>query len=395
MAFTCNFIGLALAEEIFQFQDDRVTRVITAENPTGAKGSGGKRNDGAKGSAMNYLQPGESRVIADIKTAGIIHRLWMTGNFVHSPEDRRNMIIEMYWDGDEKAAVSAPLHDFFALSLPLKQGFESKLFSQPEGRSYNCFVQMPFKKSAKIVIRNLTDKAHMLFYEINYSEVKQLPAGSLYFHAYWHRNIRTELKKDFEILPKVKGKGRFLGCSVGVIGDLIYEPSWFGEGEVKMYLDGDSEYPSICGTGTEDYIGTGWKQFFFANQTQGCPIAVPEKCLYSFYRFHTMDPIFFKKDIRVTIQQMGNAPYEAVRAMVEKGAELEPNSVWANDKLNRIYEGDCVGDIKDPRFLRGGVNFYRRDDLSATAYFYLDRSSTDLPPIQSKEIRNHQLDRLK
>ena len=383
------------AQSIFQYQDDVDTRSISFENTTGEKGKGGQRNKGAKGSAMNYFAPGESKVIAEITGPGIIHRFWITGGFVYTPENRRNMIIEIYWDGDTKPAVSVPLHDFFSMSIPVKYAFESELFSQPEGRSYNSFVQMPFKKNAKVVVRNLTKNSQMVFFELNYSLVKKLPPNSLYFHAYWHRDVKTELKKDFEILPKVEGKGRFLGCSVGVICDTIYQPSWFGEGEVKMYLDNDKKFPTLCGTGTEDYIGTGWGQLPYANMTQGSPVGDPDKGLYSFYRLHTVDPIYFKEDCKVTIQQMGNAPYHEVLNMLKRGAELEPNSVWANDKLNRINEGDCESDINHPDFLKGGVNFWRRDDVCATAYFYLDQTSTDLPTVQGEDIRTYNLERIK
>lgn len=382
------------SDSVFQFQDDVETRVITFENTTGERGNGGQRNKGGKGAAMNFFAPGESKVIAEIEGPGIINRLWMTTGGARTLDGNRNIIIEIYWEGDSKPAVSAPINDFFGMSLPIKIPFESELFSQPEGNSYNSFVQMPFHKSAKVVIRNLTKVSHMIFFELNYSLVKQLPSNSLYFHAYWHRDIRTELKKDFEILPKVEGKGRFLGCTVGVICDPVYQPSWFGEGEVKTFLDGDTEFPTICGTGTEDYIGTGWGQGPYANMTQGSPIGDKNKGLYSFYRFHTMDPIFFSEDCKVTIQQMGNATTNDVRNMVKRGAELEPCSVWTG-KLNRIYEGDCEGDINSPDFLNGGVNFWRRDDVCATAYFYLDKTSTDLPAIQDEGIRLHNLDRLR
>ncbi|MDN5212595.1 DUF2961 domain-containing protein [Fulvivirgaceae bacterium BMA12] len=390
------FIHLVAAQELYIAPSKKTTtRWVSFENPTGEKGQGGKRNKGAKGAAMNILEAGETRTIFDVKGPGVINRIWMTGAFVHSPDDRRNMLIEIYWDGEDKPAVTAPVHDFFGMGLAMKRSFESEFFSQPEGRSYNSFIQMPFRKAAKIVIHNKTAKNHMLFFDVNYSLMDDLPERSLYFHAYWHRDVKTKLGEDFEILPKVNGNGRYLGANIGVICDTLYLTSWFGEGEVKIFLDGDDNYPTLCGTGTEDYVGTGWGQNAFYNRYQGSPIGDQENGLYAFYRYHIVDPVFFEKDCRVTLQQMGNAGYDLFMQILEGGAELEPVSVWHNDKLHRVYEGDITPDPRSPEFPKGGVNFWRRDDVSATAYFYLDRPSNNLPAIQGEHIRIYNNIRLK
>jgi hypothetical protein len=126
----------------------------------------------------------------------------------------------------------------------------------------------------------------------------------LYFHASWRRESPTKVGRDFEILPRVEGKGRFLGANVGVLAD-PKNLGWWGEGEVKMYLDGDTEYPTLIGTGTEDYIGTGWGQKPFAGRYQGCYVSDDEAHIYSFYRYHVPDPVYFEKSARVTIQQIG------------------------------------------------------------------------------------------
>lgn len=375
----------------FQFRDDVESRWISFENPTGAKGSGGQSNGGAKGQAFTLLKAGESRTIADIDGMGIIHRLWMTGGFVYTAEDRRNITIEIFWDGDTKAAVSAPLHDFFGMSQPLKVPFENAFFSQPEGRSYNCTVDMPFRKGAKVVVTNHTQKEFMMFFDLNYSLVKRLPRGTMYFHAYWHRDTSTQVARDFEILPRIEGSGRYLGTTVGVIGNPLYRDSWFGEGEVKIFMDGDDQYPTLCGTGTEDYIGTGWGQLPYANRLQGSPIADPVKGVYSFYRLHTVDPIYFSEDCRVTIQQMGNATTSQLRDMISNGAKALPNSVWHDGGLRRINDGECEADIQSEKFLDGGVNYWRSDDVCSTVYFYLDRTSTSLPSMQSQDVRLHNL----
>ena len=234
----------------------------------------------------------------------------------------------------------------------------------------------------------------MLFYDVNYSMFKRLPANSMYFHAYWHRDTNTSLGKDFQILPQITGKGRFLGCNVGVICNKSYKNSWFGEGEVKIFIDGDKEFPTLCGTGTEDYVGTGWGQNSFHNMTQGSPIGDSEKGLYSFYRYHTVDPVYFHKDCRVTIQQLGNTSRDNARKMLKDGLELEPVSVWDSEKLHKIYDGEVTNDLFSDSFIDGGVNYWRRDDVCATAYFYTDMTSSELPSIQDEEIRIYNLNYL-
>jgi len=182
----------------------------------------------------------------------------------------RSLKLEMFWDGAEKPAVSVPFGDFFGVGLGKKTSFENVFFSDPEGRSFNCRIPMPFRTGAKMMITNESDKPlEMIFYDINYSQNIEPDENTLYFHAFWQRNQKTELGKDFEILPQVQGRGRFLGTNIGVIEDSLYEGSWWGEGEVKMYLDGDTEYPTIAGTGTEDYIGTAYGQGKFNHMHQG------------------------------------------------------------------------------------------------------------------------------
>jgi hypothetical protein len=154
--------------------------------------------------------------------------------------------------------------------------FESALFSSGEGRSFNCYIQMPFKKGAKIILVNEGKEKVKLYYDVDFV-YQPLPAGALYFHAYWSRKWDGELGDDFTVLPKINGKGRFLGMSVGLNTDSSYDKSWWGEGEIKMYLDGDSKYPTINGTGAEDYIGSAWGLGKFSQSIPG---------MYSCQRFN-------------------------------------------------------------------------------------------------------------
>lgn len=375
------------------------TRWISPENPTGTKGAGGQSNRGAKGAAFLVVKPGETAVLADLKGAGIIHRIWLSGTIPRNPEQRRLVRLEMYWDGARTPAVAAPIGDFFGVGLGLLVPFESALFSSPEARSYNCTVPMPYRKSAKVLLIN-ESKAHALvWYDLNYTEIARHPREVMYFHAHWRREPKTELGQDFEILPKVRGRGRYLGANLGVIGSPEYRGTWFGEGEVKVYLDGDRAWPTLAGTGTEDYIGSGWGQGVYHHLAQGSLVSDSQHDLYAFYRYHLADPVYFHKDCRVTIQQMGNTGTDRVREMLAKGVPLKP--VWildthGEDVLNlthrepSIYlllERTDLPPFQDPRHPAGGTNFYRRDDVSATAYFYLDRPENGLPPLAPAEAR--------
>lgn len=280
---------------------DAETRWISPENPTGAKGAGGKANRGAKGAAFIVVKPGETAVLADIQGAGIIHRMWLSGTIPRNPEQRRLVRLEMYWDGTAKPAVACPIGDFFGVGLGLAVPFESALFSNPEGRSFNFTIPMPYRKGARMLLVN-ESKAHALvWYDINYSQVKRHSADVLYFHAAWRRELSTEAGRDFEILPRVTGQGRYLGANIGVIGNPEYRGTWFGEGEVKVYLDGDRQWPTLVGTGTEDYIGSGWGQGEYHGRFQGSLVSDDRNDLYAFYRHHVEDPVYFHKDCRVTL----------------------------------------------------------------------------------------------
>ena len=375
------------------------TRWVSPENPTGAKGAGGRSNRGAKGDAFLVVKPGDTAVLADLEGAGIIHRLWLSGTIPRNAEQRRLVRLEMYWDGAARPAVSAPIGDFFGVGLGLLVPFESAWFSSPEGRSYNVTLPMPYRKGARVQLVNESKAYALVWYDLNYTTVSAHPEDVLYFHAVWRRDLRTELGKDFEILPWVRGKGRYLGANLGVIGHPDYRGTWFGEGEVKVYLDGDNALPTLVGTGTEDYIGSGWGQGEYHGRIHGSLVSDSANDLYAFYRFHIDDPVYFHQDCRVTIQQMGNAGSARVQEMLTQGAELKP--VWVLDThgddvlnltgrapaIHRLLEHPDLPAFDDPRHPRGGVNFYRRDDVSATAYFYLDRPENDLPPLAPAEVR--------
>jgi hypothetical protein len=376
------------------------TRWVSPENPTGEKGQGGKTNKGAKGNAFFIIAPGEKKIIFDVKGPGIIKKMWMSGSIARNAEQRRGVRIDMYWDGAAKPAVSAPIGDFFGNGLSVMTAFDNELFSNPEARSFNCNIPMPFRKSALIELTNESAYYVLYWYDIAYLKMQKMDEDMLYFHTYWNRDTATSLGNDFQILPHLTGKGRYIGANIGVIGNPDYKGTWFGEGEVKVYLDGDKELPTLVGTGTEDYIGSGWGQGRFVGRYAGSLVADNDNDLYSFYRFHIIDPVFFHKDCRVTIQQMGNAGYAKVKSMVEQKAKLIP--VWSIEtqgrgdvvrlqgeevpKHVRLLEGPAK-DINDKDFPKGGINFYRSDDVSSTVYFYLSTPQSNLPALAPLSLR--------
>ena len=364
---------------LYQFDNNQETRWSSPENKNGVKGKGGMERDGGKGHPCDAIGAGQTYTLLDIQEQGIINRIWITiaimegGNYKSSdPEMLRSLKIEMFWDNESKPAVSVPFGDFFCAGLGKTTVFENALFANPEGRSYNCFIPMPFRKAAKIQIVNESNRIlNFIFFDVNYSLTKKWDKNNLYFHSYWHRDTATILGEDFEILPEVTGKGRFLGTNIGVICNPKYNDSWFGEGEVKMYLDGDSDFPTLVGTGTEDYIGSAWGQGRFINKYTGCTLAGGPMREWAFYRFHIPDPVYFKKNFRTTIQQLGG-DYAADQY---KHAEV---IVTRNDSIVKINPND--------KFKNVGY-FYRSEDVSATAYFYLDIPVSNLPALQDIAIR--------
>jgi hypothetical protein len=203
--------------------------------------------------------------------------------------------------------------------------------------------------------------------------------------------LKTTKGEDYVILPKVEGVGRYIGTNIGVIGDSLNNGTWFGEGEVKIYLDGDVKQPSLVGTGTEDYIGTGWGQGEFACRYFGSPVSSKEADVYAFYRYHIVDPVYFQKDCKVTIQQIGNANKELMLKMKAKGAEIIPVSTMTRDGnktiLRQLLDETNPPKLEDENFPSKSINFFRSDDVSATAYFYLNKPENNLPDLPSVDLR--------
>lgn len=369
--------------ELFRKSNGIQTRWASFENPSAGHGCAGRSNGGAKGNPCQPLRAGETVVLLDVVGCGRVTRLWMTLRD-RSPDMLRGTVIRMFWDGAREPAVCCPAGDFFGVGLGRRVAFENALFSDPEGRSFNCSIPMPFRTAARITLTNETDRDNtMLFYDVDL--LLGLPADpdALYFHAAWRRENPNALGQDFTILPEIRGAGRFLGCNLGIIARPAYDGSWWGEGEVKVWLDGDGEFPTLCGTGTEDYIGTAWGQGSYAHRAQGCLVADAANRQWAFYRYHLDDPIFFERCCRVAIQTIGGNMRTRVADLLRAGAPLIPVtfSPPGRDPLLLRDKTTPAVDLLDPDLPDGWVNFHRQDDWSATAYFYLDRPENGLPPL--------------
>jgi hypothetical protein len=374
------------AQVLYKLPDSfRGSSISSFENLNGLKGSGGKSNHSAKGNAFEGLKSGESKTLLDIKEAGMIERMWFTVRD-RSPRMMRSMRLRIYWDGQEKPAVDVPFGDFFGYGLSKVVKYESALFSNPEGRSFNCMIPMPFRKGARVVLTNEgKNNIAEVFYDIDFITTEKIDDDALYFHAYWTRQRTSEPGKDFIFLPEIKGRGRFLGVNMGINVDPRYGQTWWGEGEVKMFIDNDTEFPTINGTGTEDYIGTGWGMGKFTGMYQGCTVADDSAHQYAFYRFHLPDVIGFRENFTGSIQQIGGGMRDVVRKLIKENVPVKPVTVAWLSGFRLLL--DNPKDIFDQDFPPGWVNFYRVDDYSATSYFYLNTPSSglrELPDISER-----------
>jgi hypothetical protein len=377
-------ITVSYAQQVYEMPKGADSRLSSFENMNGIKGGGAKTNKTAKGNAWEWVMPGETKSLLDIKGQGTIQRIWLTID--QNPVKLRSLRLQFYWDDAKKPAVDVPMGDFFGYNVGKQVAFQSVFFSSGEGRSFNCYIPMPFRTAAKVLLINEGRDQVKLFYDIDFMFQKLYPEA-LYFHAYWNRQLTSDVGEDFIVLPKLQGKGRFLGMTVGVNTDSVYEKSWWGEGEVKMFMDGDTDYPTIAGTGTEDYIGSAWGLGKFTNLYQGCTVASDSTRQYNFYRWHIPDAIYFNKEIKVVLQQIGGWGKNEVRDLLKKGVKLKPITVDGPSGYVRLLDSPGFPSINDDKFPGGWVNFYRVDDYSAVSYFYLNKPSSELPALAGVDMR--------
>lgn len=335
---------------------------MTFENPTGARGAGGSAHDGRKGAPSRAVAAGELIVLADLAGPGTVRHIWCTVPPA-PPEVMRALVLEVFYGDDVLPSISTPLLDFFGVPMGRPVAYASCLTVVAEGRGFNAYFPMPFHNRIRFALTNASTRPIELYYQIDYTLGPVADDAGL-LHASFGRENPTTLKRDFVIADGLHGPGRFLGCSIGVRP--IDTGWWYGEGEVKVYLDGDDALPTICGTGLEDYVGSAWGMGPHAGPYAGAPLdvrapdanpmAIPD--FLSFYRWHVPDPIVFRDELRVTIQQIG-------MTLFLDGQEAEMERYLAtNPPAGR-------GWARNPRPGVAGMGICERvDDYCATAFVY-------------------------
>ncbi len=280
-----------------------LSRSISFENPTGEPGKGGQAASrlgvGRKGSPAKSIAPGETVQLCDITAGpGTIRHIWMTTE--RDPRNLRSLVVRAWWDDQEHPSIESPVGDLFGFAHGKVMPYFSAVHSVGASAGMNLWLPMPFSKRAKITLTNDGQKAIPLYYQIDYTLGDKLPADAGRLHVLFRRENPTTEKKDFELLPKRQQKGRYVGAVIGIRN--MHPEQWWGEGEIKVYIDGDKEFPTICGTGSEDYIGLSWgtqQTPFFYN---GC--SLDKNGFVSMYRWHLPDPIAWQREARITIQQI-------------------------------------------------------------------------------------------
>ncbi len=321
------FNGLGMSLGNLSRLSSAKTRSISPENFTGEKGKGGMATDGTgavsardlgqgwKLSPSIIIPPGECRELADIAGPGALQQIWMTptGNLRYS-------ILRFYWDNAEHPSVECPVGDFFASGWGRYAQISSLAVcvnpgARP-GSGLNCYWEMPFRKHCRITLTNIADEPMTVYYQINYT-LTDVPEDTAYFHAQFRRTNPLPYKGVYTILDGVSGQGQYVGTYMAWG---VNNTGWWGEGEIKFFLDGDGEFPTICGTGTEDYFCGAYN--FDVGETAGgyrefttpysglAQVIRPDgtyasQTRFGLYRWHIMDPIRFEQDLRVTIQALG------------------------------------------------------------------------------------------
>jgi hypothetical protein len=325
-----EFSGLGLGLHNISRLSDAETRSICAENPNGEKGRAAMavppvdENGRARGAARELGQGWKVRpcitvearstvMLAGIQGPGAVQHIWVT---VH-PDFWRRLVLRFYWDGEETPSVETPLGDLFCMGWCQRANVNSMPIAVNPAGALNSYWEMPFRKSARITVENLWDEpCHGFFYQITYA-LADVPADAAYLHAQWRRSNLLPYACDHILLDGVKGRGHYVGT---YIAWQTNNCGWWGEGEVKFFMDGDTRFPTICGTGTEDYFGGAWdweqpagQYCIYSTAFLGMPqvITAGAEGMYrsqqrhGMYRWHIMDPIRFKSDLKVTIQALG------------------------------------------------------------------------------------------
>jgi hypothetical protein len=279
-----------------------VSRSICFENPTGAPGQGGqaasKLGVGRKGAPAIDLKAGQEVQLCDIEGPGTIRHIWMTTS--NNPLNLRSLVIRAWWDGQKHPSIECPIGDFMGFAHGKVMAYSSAVHSLGRNAGMNIWLPMPFTKKARITLTNEGKGTVPLFYQIDYTVQDRLASDVGRLHVLFRRENPTTEKQDFELLPQRTGKGRYVGALIGIRN--LHTGQWWGEGEIKVYMDGDAEFPTIVGTGSEDYVGLSYGIQQTPYLYNGCNL--DQNNFVSMFRWHLPDPICWRKEVRITIQQI-------------------------------------------------------------------------------------------
>lgn len=306
---------------------------------------------------IGNVAPGATHVLADLEGPGVITHIWMT--FVREPHkwapdgaaNPQEMLLRMFWDGEEEPAVETPVGDFFASCFGKRMEVISLPVVVEDGDSYNCFWQMPFRKSARIEIVNQSKKpVRLLYYNVDWVKKKKLPSDTMYFNARYRQEYPARNGQDYLVLD-AEGKGYYVGTVYAV---RTRSPGWWGEGDEKIYIDGE-EKPSIRGTGSEDYFLSAWGLKINSTPYFGVPYLNQHDRIVGqmtcSYRWHIVDPIVFAKSLRVTFETFG----------------------WISEDENKEHKSHSWNE--------------REDDFSSVAFWYQTgrpKKFTETPPAEER-----------
>jgi hypothetical protein len=308
---------------------DAKTRSISPENFNGEKGKGGMATTGTgagpsrelgqkwKVSPSVVIKKHTVFTVAEIDGPGAVQHIWMTptGNWRYS-------ILRFYWDDETTPSIEVPVGDFFCQGWGKFAPVTSLAVAANPGSGLNCYWPMPFRKKCRVTLENIDDHDMVLYYQVDYT-LTEVPKDAGYLHAQFRRVNPLPFKKDFVLVDSVRGKGQYVGTYMAYGSN---KNGWWGEGEIKFFMDGDTEFPTINGTGTEDYFcgaydfdtqkknktGVERSEYTeFSGPYTGLPQVIRGDGHYDIaqrfglYRWHIADPIRFEKDLKVTIQDLG------------------------------------------------------------------------------------------
>jgi len=285
------------------------------------------------------LPPGQVTTIMDVEGPGIVQQIWMTPTGAW-----RSLILRVYWDEEETPSIECPVGDFFACGWGQFAQVSSLAVCVNPGRAFNCYWPMPFRKHCRMTVENRGDEAAVLYYQMNYV-LQEVPEDAAYFHAQFRRQNPLPYKTPFTIIDGITGWGHYVGTYMAWG---VNNSGWWGEGEIKFFLDGDEEFPTICGTGTEDYFCGSYNfensethQYQeFTTPYAGLPQVIRPDGVYKsqtrfgLYRWHIMDPIRFERDLRVTIQALG---WRCGGRFLPLQDDLASVAFWYQSEPHRIF----------------------------------------------------------